>query len=321
MSDFKTNLSENTKIKSKKCVSLSARRSKMFFVIFWGSILRIFQKIWKAISNQSNQKDDYAENIDYSVLGIISPIEKELFKNFVRFRETRIDDIMIPRASIDAVDNNSTIYEVMMLFKKFDRSWMPVYQGSLDNPRGMVHMRDFLAHIASYYDDIKNTNLSVTLAESNLIKETLFVPSSMLASDLLCKIQESRLHIALVIDEHGGTEGLVSYEDIVAFFIGHIKSEHNSRKEMISAVSDHTFIVDARADLEELAKVMGKDCNVFKFGQDVDSLGGLIFSVLDRIPVQGEVIREIPGFEILIIDSDVRCVRRVRIKNILHSNR
>lgn len=317
MSDFKINLPEHPKKKNKRCMNLSVLLSKMFLVPFWENMLRIFRKIWRSISNNRKYGVDY---IDDAVNAVLSPMEKEIFKNLLRFKKIRICDIMIPRASIDAIENKSTIYEVLIMLEKHGRSWMPVYQGSLDNPRGIVHMRDLLVHISHCYSDVTNVNLSATLAETNLIKDILFVPSSMLVSDLLCRIQESQVHMALVIDEHGGTDGLVSHEDIVAFFIGHIKYERHNRKEMISAVADNTFIVDARANLEELAKVMGEDVSVFESVQDVDSLGGLIFSVLDRIPVRGEVIREIHGFEILILDSDVRCVRRVRIKNITYSS-
>ncbi|AHA27438.1 transporter associated domain-containing protein [Candidatus Liberibacter americanus] len=277
----------------------------------------MFHKIWRVISNNKEHGLDY---IDDAIDGLLSPMEKEVFNNLLRFRKIRICDIMIPRASIDAIENKSTIYEVLMMLEKYGRSWMPVYDGSLDNSIGIVHMRDLLAHISHQYSDVKSVNLSTMISETNLIKDVLFVPLSMLVSDLLCRIQESQLYIAIVIDEHGGTDGLVSYEDIVAFFIGHLKYERYSRKEIISAAADNAFIVDARADLEELAKVMGEEIYVFESVQDVDSLGGLIFSVLDRIPVRGEVIKEIPGFEIIILDSDVRCVRRVRIKKIMNSN-
>ncbi|CAL9915849.1 CBS domain-containing protein [Candidatus Liberibacter solanacearum] len=314
MGDFKTNSSEYPKEKNED-IDLSYSISKIPLESFWNRFLRAWYKIWKPRLN--HQKDVKSLWMDCALDDMLSAVEKEIFENVLQFREIRIGDIMIPRVSISAVEDKATISEVMMMFEKYGKSWMPVYSNSLDNPRGMVHMRDLLSYIARIYLDIENINLNTTLSESNLIKDILFVPSSMLASDLLRKIQESGVHMALVIDEHGGTDGLVSHRDIVSVLVGDITSEHNSIKEMISAVSDNTFIVDARTDLEELAKIIGVDCDSLKGEQDVDSLGGLIFSVLDRIPARGEVILDIPGFEIVILDSDVRCVRRVRIRSLV----
>ncbi|MBL0848828.1 MAG: CBS domain-containing protein [Candidatus Liberibacter ctenarytainae] len=314
MSDLKINSSGHPKEKSRDVDSSDSISRISFASPYWKFILRILRKIWKSIMKR---KDSDAEWENFSLDGILSPQEKEIFRNILLFRKVRVDDIMIPRVSIDAVEDKATIYEVMMMFEKYGRSWMPVYRGSLDNPRGIVHMRDLLAHISRISVYGKDTNWDISLAESNIIKDILFVPSSMLASDLLKRIQESRVHMALVIDEHGGTDGLVSHEDIVADLTGYMKSEYSNNKEIISIVSEDTFIVDARADLEELAKVMRVDSDIFKGGQDVDSLGGLIFSVLDRIPSRDEVVREIPGFEIFILDADVRCVRRVRMRRLV----
>nr|QYK84260.1 CBS domain-containing protein [Candidatus Liberibacter asiaticus] len=316
MSDFKINSSEHPKEKNEG-IDLSPSISKTSVPAFWTRTIRALCKTWK-LMKLSHHKGIRLPRIDASLEGIFSETEKEIFNNILRFRKIRIDDIMISRVSINAVEDKATVYEAMLMFEKYGRSWMPVYKNSLDNPRGMVHMRDVISYISHMYAKTNNINLNIQLSESNLIKNILFVPSSMLVSDLLTNIQESRIRMALVIDEHGGTDGLVSYEDIVSVLMRDITSEHHSKKSMISAVSDNTFIVDARTDLEELAKIIGTDCNCLKGKQDVDSLGGLIFSVLDRIPARGEVVLEIPGFEIVILDADVRCVRRVRIRRLVH---
>ncbi|MEG8098776.1 transporter associated domain-containing protein [Candidatus Liberibacter brunswickensis] len=312
MSDIKINSSRCTQENSRD-IDLPDSIPRISFSIFWASCMRAFSKIWKKLIGSRCHKNVRSSLIDENLEGIFSDTEKKIFNNILRFREIRICDIMVPRINIDAVEDKATIRKVMLMFEKYGRSWMPVYKDSLDNPRGMIRMHDLVSCIAH----TNNINLDMNLSESNLIKDILFIPSSMLVSELLRKIQESRVHIALVIDEYGGTEGLVSYGDIVSVLIGDVTSERNG-KPMISAISDNTFIVDARTDLEELAKIIGADCNFLKGEQDVDSLGGLIFSVLDRIPSKGEVILEIPGFEIVILEADVRCVRIVRIRRLFH---
>nr|WP_244422713.1 hemolysin family protein [Liberibacter crescens] len=255
--------------------------------------------------------------------------EKELLINILRFREVRVRDVMIPRAGIDAMEDTVTIGEAMIMLEKFGRSRMPIYSGTLDNPTGMIHIRDLMAYISRAAQDFKEdsvinldkVNLSLKLAESGLIRNVLFVPPSMLASNLLRHMQVHRTQMALVIDEYGGTDGLASHEDIVEILIGDIEDEHDDRKVMISIISDNTFVVDARVELEELAEVIGSDFDVRKWLDDVDSLGGLIFSVLGRIPVRGEIVHAIPGFEFLILESDSRRVHRVRIRNIVDYKR
>ncbi|MBA5724103.1 transporter associated domain-containing protein [Candidatus Liberibacter sp.] len=320
MSDLRINSVKDPKAKIKSVDFTDSPVQKESFFSRWG-YMRWLRKIWKSSSKKKSADELW---VDHALDDVFSSEEKEIFRNILRFREMRTDDIMIPRADIDAVEDEITICEVMIMLKQFDRSWMPVYRGGLDNPRGMIHARDLLAYVSritatkiSEEEDVFVDFLNTTLAESHLIREVLFVPSSMLVSDLLHRMQESLVKMALVIDEHGGTDGLVSHEDIVEVLIRDIESKHTSRTEIISVSPDNSFIVDARTDLEELAKVMGPDCDISKGKrQDVDSLGGLIFSVLDRIPVCGEIIREIPGFEILILDSDVRCIRRVRIRRL-----
>ncbi|AKK20229.1 CBS domain-containing protein [Candidatus Liberibacter africanus] len=312
MGDFKINSSECPKEKSGD-IDLSDSVSRMSFIDFCKNCMVSLCKTLKKLMGLGCHRDIRSLWIDENLDSMFSETEKEIFNNVLRFREMRVGDIMVPRIAIDAVEDKATIREVMMWFEKYGRSWMLVYKNSLDNPRGMIHIRDLIPYVAR----IHNINWDTKLFESNLIKDILFIPSSMLVSELLRKIKESGIRIALVIDEHGGTDGLVSYGDIISSLIGYLTFDH--QKSMVSAVSDNTFIVDARADLEELAKIIGADWDLLTKEQDVDSLGGLIFSVLDRIPAKGEVILEIPGFEIVVIEADVRCVRYVRIRRLLEN--
>lgn len=264
-----------------------------------------------------------------------------MLNNILRFREVRVEDVMVPRVDIEAVDQSISIGELMVIFEESGRSRMPVYCDTLDDPRGMVHIRDLLSYVtkqarnkrrngartaqdkadkaekpvrAAKTDfDLARVDLSKTVAECGIVRSILFVPPSMLASDLLSRMQAARTQIALVIDEYGGTDGLVSHEDIVEMVIGDIEDEHDDEEAMFSRVSDDVLVADARIELEEIAAAIGSDFDVRDQLDDVDTLGGLIFAALGRIPVRGEVVQALPGFEFHILDADPRRIKRVRI--------
>nr|WP_272210551.1 hemolysin family protein [Marinicella sp. W31]MDC2876445.1 hemolysin family protein [Marinicella sp. W31] len=280
-----------------------------------------------------------------------SPEERAMLNNILRFREVRVEDTMVPRADIDAVEQGTTIGELLLIFENCGHSRMPVFCETLDDPRGMVHIRDLLAYLskqargrrrarpANARDAAKSTaaksgevkpaerqgrghqnpldlgkvNLDKTVAEAGIIRPVLFVPPSMLASDLLQRMQAGRTQMALVIDEYGGTDGLVSHEDIVEMVIGEIDDEHDSEEAMFTRVSEDVFLADARVELEDIAEAIGPDFEIGEHAEDVDTLGGLIFSAIGRIPARGEVIQALPGSEVHILDADPRRIRRVRV--------
>ena len=270
-----------------------------------------------------------------------SPEERAMIHNILRFREVRVEDVMVPRADIEAVDQDITIGELMMLFEESGRSRMPVYCESLDDPRGMVHIRDLLAYVTKQARnkrrsgtkngnglsangekpprapraqfDLARVELGRTVAEAGIVRPVLFVPPSMLASDLMARMQAARTQMALVIDEYGGTDGLASLEDIVETVVGDIEDEHDDEEAMITRAGDDVFIVDARAELEDLAETIGEDFDIREQLEDADTLGGLIFASLGRIPARGEVVQALPGFEFHVLDADPRRVKRVRI--------
>ena len=242
---------------------------------------------------------------------------------------------MIPRADVEAVEISTPLWEVLELFEKSGHSRMPVYAETLDDPRGMIHIRDVLNYItkqarqkttrrssarskAPVEDkaakfDMGRIDLTKTIGELNLMRKVLFVPPSMMASGLMARMQATHIQMALVIDEYGGTDGLVSLEDIVEMVVGDIEDEHDDEEIMIAEEADGVFVVDARADLEELAEKIGPSFEVGEHGEDVDTVGGLIFSVLGRIPVRGEVLQAIPGYEFHVLEVDPRRVKKVRI--------
>ncbi|MGY2993579.1 CBS domain containing-hemolysin-like protein [Mesorhizobium sp. URHB0026] len=215
------------------------------------------------------------------------------------------------------------------MFEQSGHSRMPVYSETLDDPRGMVHIRDVLAHITKLARvrkgratrktpvatvlDLAQVDLARTIGELNLIRQVLFVPPSMLASDLMGRMQTTRTQMALVIDEYGGTDGLVSLEDIVEMVVGDIEDEHDDDEPMITQTGDGVFIVDGKAEIDEVAKMIGEEFAAGEHGEYVDTIGGMIFNTLGRVPARGEVVQAIPGFEFHVLDADPRRVKRVRI--------
>ncbi|EKF57850.1 hemolysin-like protein [Agrobacterium albertimagni AOL15] len=303
-------------------------------------------RILKPSSSTSLREDlTVALSADASLGEAFTPEERAMLNNILRFREVRVEDIMVPRVDIEAVDQSVTIGELMTIFDVSGRSRMPVYADTLDDPRGMVHIRDLLSYVTKQARsrrrvaakaanganggekaekveksakpkmdfDLARIDLSKTVAEAGIIRSILFVPPSMLASDLMSRMQAARTQMALVIDEYGGTDGLVSHEDIVEMVIGDIDDEHDDEEVMFSRVSDDVIIADARVELEEIAEAIGPDFDIADRIEDVDTLGGLIFSALGRIPARGEVVQAMPGFEFHILDADPRRIKRVRI--------
>jgi len=256
-----------------------------------------------------------------------SPAERAMLNNILRLREVRVEDVMIPRTDIEAVEISTPLGKLLELFEESGHSRMPVYAETLDDPRGMVHIRDVMGHIsrtarqkkgrarrAAPELDLAQVDLKRTIGELGITRPVLFVPASMLASDLMARMQASRTQMALVIDEYGGTDGLASLEDIVEMVVGDIEDEHDDDEEpMITETGDGVFVVDAKAEIDDVAERIGSDFAVGEHGDYVDTIGGMIFSTLGRIPVRGEVVRAVPGFEIHVLDADPRRVKRVRI--------
>ncbi|MEP7453183.1 hemolysin family protein [Phyllobacterium sp. SB3] len=269
-----------------------------------------------------------------------SPEERAMLHNILRLRELRVEDVMIPRADIEAVEISTSLGDLLEIFEKSGHSRMPVFAETLDDPRGMVHIRDVVNHItkisrikvqrksarapkapAAAKFDLSNVDLTKTISDLNLMRTILFVPPSMLASDLMGRMQAQRIQIALVIDEYGGTDGLVSLEDIVEMVVGDIEDEHDDDEVMIVEDPEGIFTTDARADLDEVSEKIGAGFVVGEHGEDVDTVGGLIFSILGRIPVRGEMVQAVPGYEFHVLEADPRRIRKVRIVPLRHAER
>jgi CBS domain containing-hemolysin-like protein len=277
-------------------------------------------------------REDLADALSADTLEshVFSTEEKAMLNNILRLQDLRVEDLMIPRADIEAVDTNISLGELLKLFEESGHSRMPVYAETLDDPRGMVHIRDIVAHITKAAAlskseiaarkrpvaanlDLKKVNLHKPLSALKLIRKVLFVPPSMLAADLMARMQATRIQMALVIDEYGGTEGIVSLEDIVEVIVGDIEDEHDDEEQpLIEDKGDGVFVVDAKAELDDIACAVGSDFHAGEHGEDVDTIGGLVFSLIGRVPIRGEVIDGL-GFEFRVIDADPRRIKRIEL--------
>ncbi len=262
---------------------------------------------------------------------VFSPEERAMLNNILRLREVRVEDVMVPRADIIAVEDDITLDELLLLFEESGHSRFPVFSDTMDDPRGMVMIKDLQAYIVRTASRAQKTSekaskrsttklnlskivLSKKLKSLKLIRKVLFVPPSMLVTELMTRMQTARTQMALVIDEYGGTDGLVSLEDIIEEVFGEIEDEHDDDDgPMIEKTADGVYIADARAELDEVRALIGPDFQYGELGEDMDTIGGLVFTLVGRIPVRGEVIDGIPGFEFRILDADPRRIRRLQI--------
>ena len=259
----------------------------------------------------------------------LSPVERTMLRNILTLRERRVEDVMVPRADIVSVQQDMTLGELIKVFESAGHSRLAVYNDTLDDPVGMVHIRDVVAYMAARAAvrpdakkkkpvpanlDLRVVDLSVQLSSSKLVRECLFVPPSMPVIDLFAKMQATRIHLALVIDEYGGTDGLVTIEDIVEQIVGEIEDEHDE-DEAPSVVRqpDGSFLADARASLGDVTATLGTEFDVGDAAEEVDTLGGYLFMKIGRVPVRGELVPGPGEFEIEVYDADPRRVKRLRI--------
>ena len=258
-----------------------------------------------------------------------SPAEAIMLKNILGLRECRIESVMVPRADIVAVQQDITIGELVMVFAGAGHSRLVVYNDTLDDPTGMVHIRDLLAFMAGRAKiepaidqaplpaadlDLAKIDLSMPLVATKIVRELLYAPPSMPALDLLAKMQATRIHLALIIDEYGGSDGLVSIEDLVELIVGDIADEHDEAETAaVTPQSDGSFLAIGRASLDDVRAVIGDEFDVGEAAQEVDTLGGYLVMRAGHVPVRGELVPGPPPFETEVLDADPRRVKRVKI--------
>ena len=255
--------------------------------------------------------------------GEFSPEERAMLRNILRLRERRVEDIMVPRGQICAVSADIRLDALLGEFQETGHSRLPVHGDTLDDPRGMVLIKDLLLHMTSQGAvqdeedglDLSAVDLAADLSGLDLIRSVLFVPPSMPATDLMARMQATRTQMALVIDEYGGTDGLVSLEDVVEEVVGEIEDEHDEEEEgeQLIAREPGVWLVDPGVELEQVRETLGTSFEPGERAADVDTIGGLVFALAGHVPVRGEVITALPGFEFRVLDADPRRIRRMEI--------
>jgi len=269
-----------------------------------GLVTRLFGS-----ANPQTLRESLEEVIEDHTGADLPPEERMLLTNVLSFGELRVDDIMIPRADIIAVDVAADLDEVFGIMSITAHSRMPIYRGTLDEPIGLLHIKDLLMALGP--GDVKKNG---KLPLSKIQREILFVPPSMPIADLLFRMQASRIHMALVIDEYGGTDGLITLEDLVEQIVGEIEDEHDSDDEtLISEIEKGQYDCSARALVSDFEDLLGVDLLPDKDDDDIDTLGGFIFSLVKRVPRRGEILRHESGLEFEILDADPRRVKRIRV--------
>jgi CBS domain containing-hemolysin-like protein len=259
----------------------------------------------------------------------LSQEERRMLKNILALRERRLDDIMVPRADIVAVQQDISLGELLKTFRSAAHSRLVVYNDTLDDPVGMVHIRDLIAFMMSQAEvppekrgrrkkqaglDLRAVDLSQPLSAIKIIRDILFVPPSMPAIDLLAKMQASRIHLALVVDEYGGTDGIVSIEDLMEQIVGEIADEHDEEvAPTVVRQPDGTFLADARASLDDVIAAVGPEFDAGDAAREVDTLGGLLMAQAGRLPLRGELVAGPPGFELEVLDADPRRIKKIKI--------
>jgi CBS domain containing-hemolysin-like protein len=251
-----------------------------------------------------------------------SPEERAMLKNILGLREQHVSDAMVQRPDIIAVAGATPLAEALIKFEEAGHSRLPVYGETIDDLKGMVHIKDLVSYLTRRSRtrsrtkglDLGKPDLTVSIIDADLVRETLYVPPSMPASDLLAKMQANHIHMALVIDEHGGTDGLVTIENLVEMVVGDIEDEHDQIEgPTIRLGRDGTLIAQGRAPIEDLAQKF-PDLDMSELVEEVDTVAGLLVTLAGRVPVRGEIIAGPGDLDFEVLDADPRRVKRVRIR-------
>lgn len=302
----------------------------------WRVLLR--RRLWSGEPRTARETIRHALEASKSEGAAFSVEEREMLRRLLHFEQMRVDDVMVPRADIIAIDERETMGELLATFRDAGVSRLPVYHETLDDPRGIVHIKDVMHWMlgaarmtvpGSHDDeapdpmpaaiapviDLASIDLARSIGATKLRRSVLYVPPSMPAMNLLGRMQSTRIHMALVVDEYGGTDGLVTIEDLIEQIVGDIEDEHDEA-EASNIVKDPklgSMLASARTPLEEVEAALDIKLAEPEMAEDIDTLGGLIGSIAGRVPVRGELIRHGSGVEFEILDADQRRIKRVKI--------
>ncbi len=260
----------------------------------------------------TNKAKNSIENLLHERLKQEKPLkinEEKIISNVFELPKKLVNDIMINRTDIISVNSDINLNDLVKLIGRTSHSRYPVYNKNRDNIIGMIHIKD----VISCWENKKIKNIK------KIIRDILFAPHSMSILDLLLKMRTSHMHMAIVVDEHGGVDGLVTIEDLVEEIVGEIKDEHDAQKEKKEnnelITKDGSIKISARMLIEEFEKKYG---NIFSDKEnisDIDTMGGLVFHLFGRVPLKGEIIKHSNGCEFEILDADSRRIRKILIRN------
>jgi CBS domain containing-hemolysin-like protein len=267
--------------------------------------------------------------------------EREMLRRLLRFGGLRVEDIMVPRADIIALEESEPLSELLRMFGEAGVSRIPLFSETLDDPRGMIHIKDLFSWLlreaageifdapiaiadatapagpekdAAHHLEFNRVDLARPITVAKIRRPVLYVPPSMPATNLLIRMQSTRIHMALVVDEYGGTDGLVTIEDLVEQIVGEIEDEHDvAEAAHISTEPKLGLVASARTPVKELEEHLGLKLLKPEEEEDIDTLGGLMFALLGRVPVRGELVRHPSGLELEVLDADARRLKKVRI--------
>ena len=266
---------------------------------------------------------------------VFAPQQREMLARIVRFGELNVADVMVPRADIIAIDEQAPISELLQVFHHAGHSRLPLFRDTLDDLRGMVHIKDLISWIveasaagaptpaaAAHGPEemtvaglqLERVDLATPIGSTRIRRQVLYVPPSMPALNLLLRMQSTRVHLAMVIDEYGGTDGLVSIEDLVEQIVGEIEDEHDDDDDLMQEDEQGRLVAAARTPVSEIEQRL--DVSLLtdpEDAEDFDTLGGLVVAMLGRVPVRGELIHHPAAIEFEILDADPRRIKKVRI--------
>ena len=260
------------------------------------------EQLEEAIAEHEEDSDDNDQSDND---GDLTAVERTMLRNLLHFSEHRVDDVMVPRSDIVAIDESAGFADCIAAFAEHGHSRLPVYRETLDSIIGMIHIKDVFAVLASGEQPPESLEA--------FIRQPRFVPQNMSVLALLDEMRRTRTHLAIVLDEYSGTEGLVTIEDLVEEIVGEIEDEHDEEPEaMFAQLSPLMWEADARAELDDLAEAI--DRKLSEVEEDVDTLGGLAFVIAGQVPDVGQMLtHEASGWKLEILEADEKRVTRIRL--------
>ena len=273
----------------------------------------IFQKLKDLFL--SDRKGNYKEVIDDLIDQQdisdkkIDEKTKKIFSNVIDIHDKCVEDVMVPRANIVAISENSSLKILSSLMSDSKHSRIPVFEDNLDKITGMIHIRDLFNHFENS-SDIKVQRQATKI----LSRKILFTSPSMKILDLLLKMRSEKIHMAIVVDEYGGTYGLATIEDLVEEIVGEIEDEHDLvQREYFKKISKASYELSSRMLIEDFEKKIGKKIKIEE-REKVDTVGGLVFSIAERVPGRGEVINHPSGIEFSVLEADTRRIKKLLVQ-------